>query len=58
MLPAVRYDYYETKLNRDVRSDAPIPRRQPRGLGDKQRSVGEGRRVRIRLPPAVSLMRT
>ena len=22
MLPAVRYDYYKTRLNRDVRSDA------------------------------------
>jgi hypothetical protein len=50
MLPAVRYDYYKIRLNRDVRSDA--PRRQPSGLGDKRRSVGGGRRVRIRLLPA------
>jgi hypothetical protein len=42
MLPAVRYDYYKIRLNRDVRSDAPIPRRQPSGLGDKRRSVGGG----------------
>jgi hypothetical protein len=58
MLPAVRYDYYKTRLNRDVRSDAPNPRRQPSGLGDKRRSVGGGRRVRIRLPPAESRVRT
>jgi len=58
MLPAVRYDYYKIRLNRDVRSDAPIPRRQPSGSGDKRRSVGGGRRVRIRLPPAGSQVRT
>ena len=44
MLPAVRYDYYKTGLTRDVRSDAPIPRRQPSGLGDKRRFVGRGPR--------------
>jgi len=58
MLPAVRYDYYKTGLNRDVRSDAPIPRRQPSGLGDKRRFVGRGPRVRIFPPPAESPMRT
>ncbi len=42
MLPAVRYDYYKTGLNRDVRSVAPIPRRQPSELRDKRRSVGRG----------------
>jgi hypothetical protein len=49
MLPAVRYDYYKTGLNRDVRSDAPIPRRQPSGLGDKRRFVG-----RVRIPGEVA----
>src|SRR6478672_1766527 len=42
MLPAVRFDYYKTGLNRDVRSDAPIPRRQPSRLDDKRRFVGRG----------------
>ena len=50
--------YYKTGLNRDVRSDAPIPRKQPSGLRDKRRSVGGGPRVRIHLPPARSLLRT
>src|SRR5580700_10893128 len=43
-------DYYKTGLNRDARSDAPIPRKQPSGLRDKRRSVGGGPRVRIHLP--------
>ena len=55
MLPA--HDYYKTGLNRDVRSDAPIPRRQPSGLRDKRRSVGRGPRIRILLPPPASQLR-
>ena len=41
MLPAVRYDYYKTRLNRDVRSDAsrelldPTVERQPFRAADR-----------------------
>ena len=41
MLPA--HDYYKTGRNRDVRFDAPIPRRQLSGLPNGRRSVGRDR---------------
>jgi hypothetical protein len=41
MLPAVPYDYYKTGLNRDVRSDAPIPRRDTPDKGLMQHFVGK-----------------
>ena len=38
-----RHDYYKTGLNRDVRFDAPIPRRQLSGLPNGRRSIGRDR---------------
>src|SRR5580692_7840292 len=62
MLPAVTHDYYKTGLNRDVRSDAPIPRKQQTEARNpvlslrnrKFESISLQRGVRCELDPTAS----